>query len=133
MLPMAPERAREIALDYHLTLEVLRTGLGNQYHIGSMAQAIYMTMLLSQPEDKVARSELFHDAEEAILRCRKTGIETGVWVADNEAYALLGKILTLFDQQLATVIVYELMKANERLKKIFSSKNVMRDSRVKTS
>jgi len=121
MLRMAPAKAGEISLDYHLTLEVMRSGVGDQYHLGSMAQATYMAMLLHQAGNGQARPGLFVEAEQAILRCRQHGIETGVWLVDEETYVLLGEILTLFDQQLAVVSLHELMLANGKLKKIFRS------------
>lgn len=121
MQPMAPAKANEISLDYHMTLEALRSGVGDQYHIGSMAQAIYMAMLLSQRGYGFARPDLFRDAEQVILLCRQAKLETGVGIVDEDAYALLGQILTLFDQQLAVVPVSELTMANERLKKIFNA------------
>lgn len=133
MQPLVPARADEISLDYHLTLEVLRRGVGTHYHIGSMAQAIYMAMLLSQREAEAARQDLFRDAEDVILRCRKAGLETGIYVVDKDAYTLLGEVLTLFDQQLAVFPVHELMKANERLKKIFSAANAERNGKAETS
>jgi hypothetical protein len=133
MRPMAPARADEISLDYHMTLEALRSGVGDQYHIGSMAQAIYMAMLLNQRGYGVAGPELFRDAEKVILCCRKAKLETGVYVVDQDAYTLLGQILTLFDQQLTAVPVGELMTASDRLKQIFSAANAQRDGVDETS
>lgn len=123
MLPMASGKADEIALDYYLTLAVLRSGVGSQYHLGSIAQATYMAMLLSRTTEQTARPELFRAADEAILHCRKVGLETGIWRVDEGAFALLGKVLSLFDQQLAVASVRELAVANEKLKKIFSAMN----------
>lgn len=124
MQPIAPKIASEIALNYHLTLEILRTGLGDEYHLGSMAQVTYTAMLVSQTSDASGRAGLFREAKETILRCRRAGLETGVWIADERAYALLGEILTVFDQQLATVALEEFKVANESLKRIFSATEV---------
>jgi hypothetical protein len=126
MLPIAPAVASEISLDYHLTLEVLRSGHGDEYHLGSMAQAIYTAMFLGQMKEASVRAGLFPEAKAAVLRCRRTGLETGVWVADEHAYSVLGEILTLFDQQLAAVPLYQFKKANESLKMISSAKHVDR-------
>lgn len=133
MQPMVPAKAGEISLDYHMTLEALRSGVANQYHIGSMAQAIYMAMLLSQRGYGAATPDLFRDAEAVILGCRKARLETGVCIVDQDAYTLLGQILTLFDQQLAAVPVHELMTVNERLKKIFNAANAERGGAGETS
>jgi hypothetical protein len=121
MQPMAPKLASEVALDYHLTLEVLRSGHGDEYHLGSMAQVTYTAMLVSQASDASGCAGLFREAKETILRCRRAGLETGVWMADEQACAILGEILTVFDQQLATVPLEEFKVANESLKKIFSA------------
>ncbi|MBN3802767.1 Fis family transcriptional regulator [Paraburkholderia sp. Ac-20336] len=127
--PIVPAKAGEISLDYHMTLEALRSGVGNQYHVGSMAQAIYMTMLLNQRGYGAAMPDLFRDAESVILRCRQAGLETGVCAVDSDAYALLGQVLTLFDQQLAAAPVQELIAVNARLKQLFSTANAQRDGK----
>jgi len=127
--PIVPAKAGEISLDYHMTLEALRSGVGNQYHVGSMAQAIYMTMLLNQRGYGAAMPDLFRDAENVILRCRQAGLETGVCTVDSDAYALLGQVLTLFDQQLAAAPVQELIAVNARLKQLFSAANAQRDGK----
>ncbi|KXU83141.1 Fis family transcriptional regulator [Paraburkholderia monticola] len=121
--PIVPAKAGEISLDYHMTLEALRSGVANQYHVGSMAQAIYMAMLLHQRGYGAAVPELFRDAEDVILRCRQAGLETGICAVDHDSYALLGQVLTLFDQQLAAAPVQELIAVNAKLKTLFSTAN----------
>lgn len=121
--PIVAAKAGEISLDYHMTLEALRSGVANQYHVGSMAQAIYMAMLLNQRGYGAAEPELFRDAECVILRCRQAGLETGICVVDHDAYALLGQVLTLFDRQLAAAPVRELIAVNAKLKTLFSTAN----------
>jgi hypothetical protein len=126
MLPMAPAIASKIALDYHLTLEVLRSGHGDEYHLGSMAQATYTAMRISQLRDTSVRPGLFCEAKDAILRSRQAGLETGFWIADEQSCALLAEILAVLDQQLATVPLEDFKSANESLKKIFGATNVDR-------
>jgi hypothetical protein len=121
--PIVPAKAGEISLDYHMTLEALRSGVANQYHVGSMAQAIYMTMLLNQRGYGAAVPDLFRDAEDVIVRCRQAGIETGICAVDHHAYALLGQVLTLFDQQLAAAPVRDLIAVNAKLKTLFGEAN----------
>lgn len=123
-LPMAPAIASEIALDYHLTLEVLRSGRGDEYHLGSIAQATCTAMLVSQLRDTSVRPGLFCEAKNAILRCRRAGFDTGFWIADEQACAVLAEILAVLDQQLATVPLECFKVANESLKKIFSTTNL---------
>ncbi|MCC8396168.1 Fis family transcriptional regulator [Paraburkholderia sp. MMS20-SJTR3] len=124
-----PAKAGEISLDYHMTLEALRSGVGNQYHVGSMAQAIYMAMLLNQRGYGTPVPELFRDAESVILHCRQSGLDTGICVVDSDAYALLGEVLTLFDQQLAAAPVQELIAINAKLKTIFNTANARREGK----
>ena len=121
--PIAPAKAGEISLDYHMTLEALRRGVANQYHVGSMAQAICMAMLLNQRGYGSALPELFRDAEGVIVRCRQAGLATGICVVDHDAYALLGQVLTLFDRQLAAAPVRDLIAVNAKLKALFSAAN----------
>ncbi|SOE87695.1 hypothetical protein SAMN05446935_8346 [Burkholderia sp. YR290] len=118
MLPLAPAIANEISLDYHLRLEMIRIGHGNEYHLGSVTQAVLTAMMFSRTRGANVRKGLFAEAKAAVVRCRRTGLETGIWVVDNEAYALFGEILTLFDQQLAVVPLVEFASAHEQLEKL---------------
>jgi len=128
-LPLASDQADDIVLGYYLTLESLRAGTGNRYHIGSLAQATYMAMFLSQANHGAARPELFRETEAAILRCREAGLGTGVWRLEDSACALLAEVLRLFDQQLKIAPVSALKAANERLKKLFGrAENVAADA-----
>jgi hypothetical protein len=126
MLPLAPAIANEISLDYHLRLEMIRIGHGNEYHLGSVTQAVLTAMMLSQTSGANVRKGLFAEAKAAVVRCRRTGLETGIWVVDSEAYALFGEILTLFDQQVAVVPLVELASAHERLGKVLERSHARR-------
>ncbi|WP_250507041.1 MULTISPECIES: Fis family transcriptional regulator [unclassified Caballeronia] len=121
MLPMEPAAAGEVSLDYHLTLEAIRSGQGNEYHLGSIAQALFTSMQLSRTQRVAVREGLFSEAKEAVLRVRRIGRNTGVWSADATAYSVFGEILTLFDCQLAVVPLSELQFANAQLQKVFSA------------
>jgi hypothetical protein len=118
LLPMNAATVRAVSMDRHLTLEVLRSGHATEYHLGSMAQATYLAMLLSAAGYGVAREGLFRAADEAIARSRDCMLANGVWAVDEEGYALLSEVLTLHDHQLVVTPVYELMAANEKLKNI---------------
>ncbi|SAL88549.1 Fis family transcriptional regulator [Caballeronia choica] len=126
MLPLAPAIANEISLDYHLRLEMIRIGHGNEYHLGSVTQAVLTAMMLSQTSGANVRKGLFAEAKAAVVRCRRTGLETGIWVVDSEAYELFGEILTLFDQQLAVVPLVEFASAHERLEKVLERSHARR-------
>ena len=100
------ERAK-IALNYHLTLEVRRSGHGDEYHLGSMAQVTYTAMLVSQQAMQARCAGLFREAKQDDPVLPRAGLETGVWMADEKSCAILGEILTVFDQQLATAPLEE--------------------------
>lgn len=118
LLPIAPDLSRRISLDNHIALEVLRSGAAEMYHLGSMAQATYLTWSLCEAGYGIARDGLFREMDETIARCRGAVLDSGVWRIDDHAYALLCEVLTLHDRQLATASVSELMLANDRLKKL---------------
>jgi hypothetical protein len=117
LLPLAPAEAHKISIENHLTLEVLRSGRAGVYHLGSLAQASYITRFLCEAGYGVAREGLFLELDEAHTRCHQQAEEAGVYRAEDEACVLLGEMLTLHDQQLAGAPVGELMKANDRLTK----------------
>ncbi|CAE6819730.1 hypothetical protein R69746_05997 [Paraburkholderia aspalathi] len=118
LLPMAPALARRISMEHHVNLEVLRSGQGEHYHLGSLAQTGYITRLLCQHGYGTARDTLFSQLDEAFIRCRKQTEKSGIYQGDSEFCELLGELLTLHDQQLATVPVFALMLADDKLKKL---------------
>jgi hypothetical protein len=121
VLPMEPAAACEISLDYHLTLELLSSGHGSEYHVGSIAQAAFTTMLLSRWCCGEVREDLFSETKAAVVRCWRVGIDTGVWLVDEEAHALFGEVLTLLDHQLAVVPLKEFEVASAQLKAVFGA------------
>ena len=128
LLPMKPAAAREVSLGYHLTLEAIRSGQGNEYHLGSIAQALFTAMFLRRTRSLTVREGLFCEAKEAVLLCRRTGLATGVWLADSDTCALFGEVLTLFDCQLALVTLSELQAAHSHLLKFFGASLVSEQS-----
>ena len=123
--PMALAAANEIALGYHLTLEVMRGSYGDHYHLGSLAQLVYTVALLDQMGSKRARVEELQEAKDAILLCRQATVSTGTWSLDENGYQAIRKIVTLFDEQLATSPLVHFRDVEERLNEIFAG----RDSR----
>ena len=123
--PMALAAANEIALGYHLTLEVMRGSYGDHYHLGSLAQLVYTVALLDQMGSKRARVEELQEAKDAILLCRQAAVSTGTWSLDENGYQAIRKIVTLFDEQLATSPLVHFRDVEERLNEIFAG----RDSR----
>ncbi|AMM18786.1 hypothetical protein AX768_31465 (plasmid) [Burkholderia sp. PAMC 28687] len=118
LLPMAAATEREISIDHHLTLEVLRSGAGEMYHLGSMARMTYLAMFLSRAGYGIARDGLLQETIDAIARCRVAALETRVFRVDDETYRLLCEVLTLHDSQLSRAPVFELMAAHDRLAKL---------------
>ncbi|CAE6868135.1 hypothetical protein R69746_08234 [Paraburkholderia aspalathi] len=121
LLPLNPTVVRQISMDNHLTLEVLRSGLAEMYHLGSMARAAYLARFLSEAGCGSARDGLFQEVDEAINRCRQGALDTSVWRVDDDAYSLLCEVLTLHDMQISLASVSALTVANEKLQKLVAT------------
>jgi hypothetical protein len=105
--PMALAAANEIALGYHLTLEVMRGSYGDHYHLGSLAQLVYTVALLDQMGSKRARVEELQEAKDAIRLGRQAAVSTGTWSLDENGYQAIRKIVTLFNSTCAAAGVPE--------------------------
>ena len=117
LLPMAQSLAMQVSIDNHLTLEVLRRGAAESFHLASLRQATYFAMLLNAAGYGDARPGLFRETDDAITRCQASSEQTGIWRIDDDAFDLLCEVLTLHDRQLATVPMYGLMDATRKLQK----------------
>ncbi|KWF70005.1 hypothetical protein WT57_11695 [Burkholderia pseudomultivorans] len=112
-LPPSPEVAAELALPYHLILEVLRTGCGSEDHIASMTQLTVKTMLVGESSGLKLEQRVFRDAREGIVRCRRSGRCTGTWMIDRRAYESLCEVLATYERQLRRAPFYLFMLAEE--------------------
>jgi hypothetical protein len=117
-LPMAPAIATEIALTYHVILEALRGGHCNEDHLASMMQVTMKTMLIANRGHIKLDHEVLRNAQQGIVRCRRTGLQTGIWKLDPSTYKTLCEVLATFDRLLATTPFYEFMLASENLNEL---------------
>jgi hypothetical protein len=115
LLPFTPVQVRRIALSNHMTLEMLRTGVAEIRRLASLSQASFVCRFLCEAGYGSARDGLFIAIDEAVLRAKSVGHETAVWRLDEEGYALMSEMLTLHDEQLLSVPVFELQAATDWL------------------
>jgi len=123
MLPMAPPVAGDLALAYHLILEALRKGCGNEDHMASMMQLTIKTMLVGESSGLKLRPQVFRDAQEGIVRCRRIRSNTGSCDLDLPTYKSLCEVVATFERQLVGAQFYEFMLADEKLKALIARGN----------
>lgn len=114
-LPIAPAIAAELALVYHVVLEALWGGYGNESHAATMVQLVAFTRLIAETNRTRLRSRAIRDAQSGIARVGLAGRQSGDWKLDRATYSALCEILTAFDQQLSVMPFYEFLLANEKL------------------
>jgi hypothetical protein len=130
-LPVAPAIATEVALAYHVILEAIRCGHCNEDHLASMIQVTMKVMLIGDSGRIKLDNEVFREAQEGIVRCRRTGLQTGIWRLDQSTYKTLCEVLATFDRQLAATPFYEFMLAGENLNElVVRSKSQRRHARA---
>ncbi|CAL8481776.1 protein of unknown function (plasmid) [Caballeronia sp. S22] len=119
-LPTSPAAAVELALAYHLILEALREDCGNEDYITSMMQLTLKTMLVGESSGVKLKAQVFHDAQEGIVRCRRSARSTGSRQLDQVTYESLCKVVATFERQLVRAPFYEFMLAEEELKALIA-------------
>jgi hypothetical protein len=112
-LPVAPAIATEISLAYHIILEALNCGHGNEAHLASMLQMTIKTVLLGERSCVKLNEHVFDDARDGIVTCRRAGLRTGSWRLDPSGYKALCKVLVAYERQLAVTPFYEYMLVHE--------------------
>lgn len=117
LLPLVSSIAHSMSLRNHMSLAALRVGQGNLDLAGELLKALYWTYYLSDVDTLSAHERDFVGAEQSLKASIVKGAAEHQWGLDASGAGHLATILQLHDQQLASVPVYELDRAKERLLK----------------
>ncbi|WP_044043609.1 hypothetical protein [Caballeronia insecticola] len=107
-------------------MEALHKDAGNESHLASMMKLTLTTMIVSNSTGLKVRAQVFREAREGIVRCRRSGRNTGKWNLDQTTYKSLCEVVAAFDRQLNQAPFYEFMLADEEMTALLARRDESR-------
>jgi hypothetical protein len=108
--------AREQSLSCHLALVACRDGYGNGHLVNELMRAVYLSWYLQRAGYSGQPVARFKIAECAVETTLSHAHATGEWRLAYEAVSDFEALLTLYDAQLASVPLHEVLEAERRLR-----------------
>ncbi|WP_243856860.1 hypothetical protein [Paraburkholderia sp. BL6665CI2N2] len=116
LLPMDRASASEQSLAIHLALVACRSGHGNGHLINELMRAVYLSWFLQCAGFGSCPVEQFRIAEYAVEATLARAHECGEWHLPGEAIEDFEALVALYDSQLASVPLHEVLAAERKLR-----------------
>ncbi|MFM0557379.1 hypothetical protein P0D69_41505 [Paraburkholderia sediminicola] len=120
-MPLPVAGARAVSLENHLALVAMRSGHGNPDVMSCLLKSVYLACFLHEAVHGHIGLEPFREAEGALTRCVMQAELSEEWLLPDDENTILARILTLHDQQLASMPAHLVTAARERLYRFIAS------------
>jgi hypothetical protein len=130
LLPMDRSSASQRSLSCHLALAACRDGHGNSHLIKELMHAVYLSWYLQRAGYGNLPPEQFKIAEYAVENTLAHAHETGEWRIAPDVISDFETLLSLYDAQLASARLHEVLEAERQLRCFLTGK---RDSPISMS
>jgi hypothetical protein len=121
LLPLPASNARAMSLENHLALVAMRGADGNAELMVRLLRTFYLSYFLHEAVHGRTELQPFREVEAVLLHSVSRGERNEGWALSPADSAILGNVLTLHDQQLASIPVHVLEVARVRLQRFAAS------------
>ncbi|CAD6529985.1 hypothetical protein [Paraburkholderia metrosideri] len=115
LLPLPRQVADDLALRVHLSLDILRRGLGGITDAQTLTQIMLLTGFLAESDFGTVTGEELSAADRAVAAVFDVGRLTDKWHLDDAGFMLFARIATSYDRQLRSAPLWVVTDASERL------------------
>lgn len=115
--------ASQRSLSCHLALAACRDGHGNSHLINELMHAVYLSWYLQRAGYGNLPSEQFKIAENAVENTLAHAHETGKWRIASDVISDFETLLSLYDAQLASARLHEVLEAERHLRCFLTGKS----------
>ncbi|MFM0268208.1 hypothetical protein [Paraburkholderia sediminicola] len=122
LLPMDQTSAGQRSLSCHLALVACRDGHGNSHLINELMHAVYLSWYLLRAGYGNLPAEQFKIAEYAVENTLANAHETGEWRLASDVISDFETLLGLYDAQLASARLHEVLEAERQLGRFLTGK-----------
>ncbi|WP_236720919.1 hypothetical protein [Paraburkholderia phytofirmans] len=116
LLPMDRVSANERSLANHLALVAFRSGHGNGHLVNELMRVVYLSWFLQRAGFGTCPAEQFKIAECAVEATLADAHESGDWQLPAETIVDFEALLALYDAQLASAPLHEVLAAEQKLR-----------------
>lgn len=121
-----PEHQKiKVGIAYHLALEQLWIGKGNDSHMNQLAYSMNLAMALCELGVMGELLPSITAAQDALVRANWISRKEGRWTLNEAAYETICEALSAQDQQVATATAGELLAAEKIIKSRLASGDVI--------
>jgi hypothetical protein len=121
LLPVPKQIVIDFSLANHLALAACRRGRGNAHLVNELLRAVYISYFLGQRGADRAPVRIYREAETGLEKALARAKQEDVWLVDEEAAIVLGRVLTIYDTQLDFAATWMLIDAKDRLDRFLVS------------
>jgi hypothetical protein len=111
----------ELSLRNHLCFLALRTEHGTAFHLGTIVRTMFNSFFLFDAGFGTGKVSTFTDADLALGEIVSSGGPNRRWSVNASAATPIAQLLRLFDSQLQTTPVNEIVAANRRAEANFKA------------
>jgi hypothetical protein len=115
--------ASKRSLSCHLALAACRDGHGNSHLINELMHAVYLSWYLQRAGYGNLPREQFKIAEYAVENTLAHAHETGKWRLASDVISDFETLLSLYDAQLASARLHEVLEAERQLRCFLTGKS----------
>ncbi|WP_246217261.1 hypothetical protein [Paraburkholderia panacisoli] len=123
LLPMDRSSASQRSLLCHLALVACRDGHGNSHLINELMHAVYLSWYLQRAGYGNLPAEQFKIAEYAVENTLAHAHETSEWRLASDVISDFETLLSLYDAQLASARLHEVLEAERQLRCFLTGKS----------
>ncbi|MFM0619687.1 hypothetical protein PQR37_37130 [Paraburkholderia nemoris] len=116
LLPMDRASANEQSLAHHLALVACRSGHGNGHLVNELMRVVYLSWFLQRAGYGTCPPEQFKIAEYAVEATLAHAHKSGEWQLPAETIVDFEMLLALYDAQLASAPLHEVIAAEQKLR-----------------
>jgi hypothetical protein len=101
--PITKSQRIKLCVYYRIAFEALMNDYGHPYHFDVLVHTSNIALVVAEIKNRDDQIELIKLAQNDILRCYMSSMESKIWQLDQVAIESIGNMLALHDNQLCTM------------------------------
>ncbi|AJX59487.1 hypothetical protein AQ938_06700 [Burkholderia pseudomallei] len=126
--PMSEDQARDLGIAYHLSLERMLKGTGDEEAWSTVTCSLNIALVLAERGIAADDVELLVRALEGAFRAKQRAAQTGRWAYDGDAIHDIREAFAVHDEQMRVALVGEVRAALNEVHRRIDAGNVYREA-----
>ncbi|EPS1221633.1 hypothetical protein ACVBR5_000859 [Burkholderia cenocepacia] len=126
--PMSDDQARDLGLAYHLSLERMLKGTGDEESWSTVTCSLNIALVLAERGIGAEYEALFVRALDGAFRAKQRAAQTGRWAYDGDAIHDIREAFLVHDEQMQIALVGQVRAALNEVHRRIDAGNVYREA-----